>query len=202
MTRKGIGFLAKTALGPGMGAVMVATYISKMLRDREIAKNIPEWKVKNLERGIEAIRNLGEPESKQLSRWQGRENILAARMEQGSLSPKAFESAARAEQLGDLINKSEKFARDSKLDIPYDLERLRDRITLADARGQALGLQPLTRQGLEAFITSGLQSAFNDDPALKKMGEAGSQWITLPLKVAEMALGKLNVIQLGLSLMR
>jgi hypothetical protein len=63
-------------------------------------------------------------------------------------------------------------------------------------------MAPLTKQGLEGFSYKGLSSAMNDDPALRKMSQAGSQWVQVPMKLVEAALGKLKLITLGMNFIR
>ena len=214
LTRKGIRFLVSAAIGPGFTASIVANAIGNMLMEKQAIKTLEPAKVDNLRRGIEVIRYSDMPEAKRLSFWQGKEERLAARMElakggtgpgtnKAVLNQKTQQAAERAENIGSLINKSERIARESTMLIPNNLEPLKGQIELINARCQAMGLPPpLTRRALDAFSFNGLQAAINDDPALRKMGQSGSQWVQLPVKLVEMALGKLKGLGLGLSLMR
>jgi len=192
----------------------VANAIANMLMEKQAAKRIEPAKVDSLRRDIEVIRYSDMPEAKRLSFWQGKEERLATRMElakgatgpgtnKAILNPKTQQAAEWAENLGKLINQAERYAKESTLLIPSNLEPLKGQIELINARCQAMGLPPpLTRRALDAFSLNGLQAAINDDPALRKMGQVGSQWVQLPIKLVEVALGKLKGLGLGLSLMR
>ncbi|MCL1893713.1 MAG: hypothetical protein FWG02_05705 [Holophagaceae bacterium] len=211
VTRKSVRFLVATAIGPGLSATVVAAGLRNMTRDREAVRQIEPSRIADLRKGVDALVSSGDKEAKCLKHWQGKEDRLAARLEldrnnadigKQYLKPEVRQAAEKAETIGNLINRSEKLATETKLTLPSNLEPMRGQLELLNARCQAMGLPPITKQGLDAFSYNGLSSALNEDPALRKMSQGGSQWVQVPMKLVEAALGKMKLVNPIMFLLR